>query len=155
VFSVSGLWHGANWTFIIWGTLFGVIYIVEKQLSKLLEIRKSENFSFLTILSIIKTYILVTLIWVFFRSEDLNQVSEIFTSIFNNFNFQDSFNVDLSVWLFLLFFIMSDVLFYNSRFDKWCGNMPLIIRWLVYIILIYSIIVFAGVEDFPFIYFQF
>jgi len=67
----------------------------------------------------------------------------------------DLFAVPSKTWIFLVFFILSDIVLYNTRFDKWCGTKPLLIRWGIYIVLIFSILVFSGVENFPFIYFQF
>jgi len=64
-------------------------------------------------------------------------------------------NIPMSTWFFLLVFIVSDVILYNKRFDKWVGNLPDVFRWSVYGFLLFAIIVFAGVENFPFIYFQF
>jgi hypothetical protein len=61
----------------------------------------------------------------------------------------------LSTWLFLLVFLISDLLLYNRRFDTWLDGVPYVGRWLIYGILLLGIIVFAGVENFPFIYFQF
>lgn len=63
VFFVSGLWHGANWTFIIWGIYHGLFIVVEKRfrLSK----RLGES------LSIFLTFFLIMIGWVFFRSENL------------------------------------------------------------------------------------
>lgn len=49
----------------------------------------------------------------------------------------------------------SDMILYNSRFDKWIGGVPCVFRWVIYAVLLFGIIVFAGVENFPFIYFQF
>jgi hypothetical protein len=54
-----------------------------------------------------------------------------------------------------MLFIASDILLYNKRFDSWVGGMPYLLRWVIYGVLIFGIIVFAGVENYPFIYFQF
>ena len=43
VFVVSGIWHGANWTFLIWGALYGVLYILEKVLNSALKLEKEHN----------------------------------------------------------------------------------------------------------------
>ncbi len=70
VFMVSGLWHGANWTFVIWGTMYGLIYLIEYWVGKLFPPKDNEGISFGNILRMIKNFVLVTLIWVFFRSPD-------------------------------------------------------------------------------------
>ena len=156
VFTVSGLWHGANWTFVIWGALFGFLFVSENLINKHLKIKRSEkNFSIKHILLALKTFVLVTLLWVFFRSQSFDQAINIFSLIFENFNVEDSFNVDIKIWIFLLLFIITDLFLYNNRFDKWCSSKSIPIRWSVYFILIFMIVVFSGAENYQFIYFQF
>lgn len=155
VFTVSGLWHGADWSFVIWGAVFGLIYLIEKQFNRHYQPAPSQKFTLKNLLLALKTFLLVTIIWIFFRSEDMSKVGDVFRSLVFNFDQADAFVVDIKIWIFLVIFIVSDILFYNSRFDKWCDNKPLYLRWLVYSVLIYSTLVFAGVEDYAFIYFQF
>lgn len=156
VFVVSGLWHGASWTFIIWGGMFGILYLSEAAINRFFRIGAVKTpFSAGHILLSMKTFLLVTLLWVFFRSSDFNQAIDVLQTLFMNWSVTDSFIVTPKVWILLVLFIISDMLFYNSRFDKWVSTKPMIVRWTVYALLIFSIIVFAGVENFPFIYFQF
>ncbi|MEZ5197696.1 MAG: MBOAT family O-acyltransferase [Bacteroidales bacterium] len=156
VFLVSGLWHGANWTFVIWGGMFGALYIAEYIINKFLRVYRTEkSFKSTHVFLAIKTFVLVTLLWVLFRSSNFHQATDVLSSMFNNWFVEDGFIVEPEVWFFLILFILSDIAFYNSRFDKWIDKKPLFLRWPVYALLIFSIIVFAGVENFPFIYFQF
>jgi D-alanyl-lipoteichoic acid acyltransferase DltB (MBOAT superfamily) len=155
VFMVSGLWHGANWTFVIWGAMYGVIYLIEHVTGKFLPIGTNKGISLVNIIRMLKNFFLVTIIWIFFRSPSIAEAGDIFSAIFNNGEVFDLFQVPGRIWIFLVFFILSDIVLYNTRFDKWCGERHLIIRWGVYFILIFSIIAFSGVENFPFIYFQF
>ena len=157
VFVVSGLWHGANWTFIIWGSLYGFIYLIEKLINSWLKIEKTYSaFSLGHILLALKTFTLVTFIWVFFRSRNFSDAINIFKLLFENTNVSVSqLDIPIYVWLFLGIFILSDIILYNNRFDSWIAKLSLAKRWTIYGILIFSIIVFAGVENFPFIYFQF
>lgn len=157
VFVVSGIWHGANWTFIIWGALFGIIYLIEKLINTRLNIEKKHRaFSPGHLLLACKTFVLVTFIWVFFRSQNLNEAIAILKFIFTGTEqINQALLVPGYVWFWLITFIVSDVLLYNKRFDFWLADLPLVGRWLIYGVLIFSIIVYAGVENFPFIYFQF
>jgi len=157
VFIVSGIWHGANWTFIIWGALYGVVYMLETLVNKAFKIKKEyKPYSLTHILLALKTFVFVTIIWVFFRSQSFNEAILIFKNILTNYNVNiDMLNIPVTTWTFLVFFIISDIVLYNSRFDKWINNIPLLPRWLIYSLLIFSIIVFAGVDNFSFIYFQF
>ncbi len=168
VFLLSGIWHGANWTFAIWGIFHGIILVIEKlfrkknknkNLEKSLEnnIEQKESLSkkIGNAFKIVFTFIIVSLLWVIFRAINMGQVKEIFTSIFTNTNVTDTFKVPIRVWIFLIIFIIIDIVLRNTRFDRWLNNKNIIFRWFIYLFLIFSIVVFASVESYPFIYFQF
>ncbi len=157
VFVVSGIWHGANWTFIIWGALYGITYLLEKAVDTVLKFEKNfAPFSWGHIFLALKTFILVTFIWVFFRSQSFDEAMLIFRLLFENFGIESqTLQIPVSTWFFLAVFILSDIVLYNKRFDTWAGSLPGIFRWGIYGFLTFAIIVFAGVENFPFIYFQF
>ena len=157
VFVASGIWHGANWTFLIWGFLYGLIYILERVFNDLFHITKKwKPYSIGHLFLALKTFVLVTLIWIFFRSQSFHEAIVMFQSIFsNNSTPKSSLIIPAFVWIFLGLFILSDFLFYNKRFDIQVNKIPFWGRWVVYAVLIFSIIVFSGVDNFPFIYFQF
>lgn len=85
-FAVSGLWHGANWTFIVWGTLHGLAQVGEKALGLDPKGRHSGKklMRHLKPLRIIITFLFVTFAWIFFRMPTLgdavNFISRIFTA---------------------------------------------------------------------------
>ena len=156
VFLISGFWHGANWTFIVWGGIFGVVYLIEHLLNKWFKIKShKKTFSIQHVLLAVKTFVIVTIAWVFFRSQNITEAFQILSSIFNNNINTSELIIPTFVWVYFLLFILSDFLLYNNRFDKWVSSMPYIGRWSIYGILLFSIISFASVEEFPFIYFQF
>jgi len=158
VFMLSGFWHGANWTFIFWGGAFAVIYIIEHLIRKTFTYDFSKNKLMNTLISgvrILKNFVLVTIIWVFFRSVDLKHIKLMYSSIIQNFNIKDDFFVDHRIWLFLALFILIDVVIRKSRFDTWCGNRSFVVRWAIYAVMLFLIVAFASVNSFPFIYFQF
>lgn len=158
VFILSGLWHGANWTFILWGFAHGTIFILENLVNRVLKLKKSENSVIASVtnaFNIVKTFVIVSFIWVLFRAKDFEQVKVIFKSILNNFKVEDSFSIEPKVWLFLGLFIIMDVLLFNTRFDLWCNKRHTVIRWSLYSVMIFLIIVFSSVNIMPFIYFQF
>ena len=158
VFVLSGIWHGAAWTFLLWGFAHGVLHIVEKALRKRMPLHETNN-KWLKIsvdaLCVAKTFVLVTLFWVMFRSTDFEHMKAIFTSAFTNFSGGEHLVVAPAVWLYLVLFILLDVLLFNTRFDAWCDNKPLAVRWLVYAVLVFMTIACSSVNSFPFIYFQF
>jgi alginate O-acetyltransferase complex protein AlgI len=158
VFIVSGLWHGANWTFILWGLAHGVIYLLEELTNKVLKFKIPDNKVLASVTNtflVIKTFVIVSFIWILFRAPSLSQVKVVCKSILHNFSIKDNFSVDLKVWLFFGLFILFDNLLFNSRFDRWCSDRKIVVRWSVYSAMIFMIIVFSSVNNFPFIYFQF
>ena len=158
VFVLSGIWHGAAWTFLFWGFAHGLLHIVEKALRNRFPY-KEPNSKCLSIsldaLRIAKTFVLVTLFWVMFRATDFANMRDIFAAAVSNFGGGQSLAVKPEVWLYLALFILSDLLLFNTRFDAWCEGKPMIVRWLVYALLIFLIIACSSVNSFPFIYFQF
>jgi alginate O-acetyltransferase complex protein AlgI len=67
VFLISGLWHGANWTFVFWGAYYGFFLCIEKALAGRISIPMSG------ILRQAVTFFIVTVGWVFFRSDSFGQ----------------------------------------------------------------------------------
>jgi len=88
-FLVSGLWHGANWTFIIWGTLHGFFQIIEKALmgNRLKAELKSglHKFTLIRGMRIILTFSLVSFAWIFFRMPTLDGAVNVIGRIFTDF----------------------------------------------------------------------
>lgn len=152
VFVLSGIWHGANWTFLLWGLAHGMLHIIEKVL------RRNERPTthwLVEGLRTVKTFLLVTLFWVFFRATDFGNMKDVFQAAVSQFGEGKNLEVDPKLWGFLGLFVLSDLLLYNKRFDSWCQGKPAIVRWGIYVVLVFCTIAFSCVENFPFIYFQF
>lgn len=156
VFTVSGLWHGANWTFLIWGTIWGILYLMEHYINKLFSFNHTaRDGSPRHFLMAFKTFAIATIAWIFFRSQNFEQAILVMKSIVKNLHSGNELMVQPRFYVLLLIFILSDIALFNNRFDKWSGKLNVLLRWCIYAFLIFATIVFAGVEDFPFIYFQF
>ncbi len=151
VFVLSGIWHGANWNFIIWGALFGVIYWIEKSIKL-----KGLSSKLLDVTLMLKTFIITSLIWVFFRSENLTDALNHF-SLAVNPSIKDSLElaIPITTAVMLFLFILSDILLYNKRFDIAVGKMNIVLRWGIYMTVVFCVIVFASVKSHNYIYFQF
>ena len=78
-FLVSGIWHGANWTFIVWGCMHGVCQIVEKILGQ----QKCNYGTFGKGVKIIITFLLVNFAWIFFRMPTLEEACKVIARIFD------------------------------------------------------------------------
>jgi D-alanyl-lipoteichoic acid acyltransferase DltB (MBOAT superfamily) len=166
IFIVSGFWHGANMTFIAWGTLHAFYFlplILSGVNRKHLDTAAKGNLfpSVKEISQILLTFALVTIGWIFFRAETLSQavdyLSEIFSpSFFSIPSFPFADRAKLTLLLVFLFMCM-----------EWTGrSLPYAIaatglrwkrplRWAFYSFLIFIIGMFMKTNETPFIYFQF
>ncbi|MBQ7846275.1 MAG: MBOAT family protein [Clostridia bacterium] len=79
VWLLTGVWHGANWTFILWGVLYGVLIIFEKLLGIPAKAKDNRGFGFLWR---ILTLLAVMLGWVLFRADDLGQAGAYIAAMF-------------------------------------------------------------------------
>lgn len=155
VFTVSGFWHGANLTFLIWGLIFAVSYLIENRFISNPK-NNSPTLTFQRVLLSIKTFVIITLAWVFFRSDSVSDALSVFSALVENHDYPlpDHLNGSF-LWGILLFFVLLDIRLFNSRYDRWVDQQKPLVRWTTYFVLLFGIIVFAGVADYPFIYFQF
>lgn len=158
VFVLSGIWHGAAWTFLLWGFAHGLLHIIEKALRNRFPSKESQS-KWVRIsvdaLCVLKTFVLVTLFWVVFRATDLEHLKAIFVTAFTNFGGGEQMSVKPGMWIYLGLFILSDIVLRNTRFDAWCEGKPMMVRWLIYAVLVFMVIACSSVKNFPFIYFQF
>jgi alginate O-acetyltransferase complex protein AlgI len=155
VFLVSGLWHGARWTFVIWGLLHGTLYVIEYFVSRKQAGEVSETNVFFSFLGSIKTFIIVSLVWVFFRAESMEKARLIFSSLFSNRNVGDTLKVNQAVWFLLALFIVFDLFLKDKKAQTWLAEKPFAFRWSVYAVLLFGVLALSGTENLPFIYFQF
>ncbi len=92
VWFLTGLWHGANWTFVLWGCYFGVFIIIERYILKDLVEKVPDR------LRVCITFLLVVLGWVLFRANSLNAAVEYYSILFG---FGDNPLVDSNLDLFI------------------------------------------------------
>jgi alginate O-acetyltransferase complex protein AlgI len=171
VFLISGLWHGANWTFIIWGALHAVFLIVSELRKKYINplIKFDLNFDFLNVLL---TFLLVSFAWIFFRANSIDQALHICKVIFNVYDpyyFQiyksnlyglPGTIFGLSNWKFFMsltvipFLFYSDYLISSKKMNVLINSKPMY-SWSIYYILILLILLFGVFDTNQFIYFQF
>jgi alginate O-acetyltransferase complex protein AlgI len=154
IFFVSGLWHGASWTFVVWGLLHGIVYLLERGFSKLFSFKIKQEFSLLNLLLGIKTFFVVSFIWIFFRAESFNKAKQVIKALMGN---GEKSLLHTSVY-YALFLIVVLLLFDASsrnRIDLWLGHKKASLRWALYGVLVFFILALSGIENLPFIYFQF
>ena len=158
VFTVCGIWHGANWTFMIWGFAYGVLLILERGLRNIHFFDKIENKTgriLVKIGNVAKTFVMVTLLWSVFRAPTFGTLRDLFAALFQNGTMSHQLQIAPVAWIALALFVVADIIIRKSRFDVWCGQQKAVVRWLVYGMLIFAILTLSSVEQYPFIYFQF
>ncbi len=176
VFLASGLWHGANFTFVVWGGFHGALQIFEsifapiknKILNKIKINETGRGFKFF---SGVITFMLVCVSWVFFRADSVLQSLVIIKNIFVDFNIWafwdgslytlglDKYDFNLAV-IAIGILIFTDVLREkNIALRSMVLKQNIVLRWAFYYALIFGILVFGyygyGYNSADFIYFQF
>jgi len=183
VFVVSGIWHGANFTFIVWGAIHGLVYLTEILFTK--QNKRPTKNAFVVGLKWTKTFLVVNLAWVFFRSDSIANVylsiSRIFGHTPTHLTYQNIAQIEKSnpsdvslnyftqyaenlnksldinpVFIGLIALLLGfDLWIQQSRFDKKVQNYPFAVRWGMYSVLIFCIMALSGSDFYQFIYFQF
>jgi D-alanyl-lipoteichoic acid acyltransferase DltB (MBOAT superfamily) len=161
VFLISGIWHGANWTFFIWGALNGfylVFAIITQQKRDSFNslIFKSQSNFFLNFLKIITTFFLSAFAWIFFRANNVKDAFLIIKKIFT----ETHFNLFLNWEVFFAAILGLTVLFLKElREEYFVKKFSFLkntsIRLTIYAFLIILIILFGVFDSGQFIYFQF
>jgi D-alanyl-lipoteichoic acid acyltransferase DltB (MBOAT superfamily) len=174
VFVISGLWHGAAITFIIWGAIHGLILIFEKASFKLKNIffdliGLKKSTPFFNLFFGLLTFLIVCLAWIFFRANSLSDALIIINGVFNKFDLGDIFIKETYLIGFktnefrilicsIIVLLFAEVLHKKYSLVKRLNSQVLIFRWFVYFLLVFAIIVFGKYGDDiieEFIYFQF
>lgn len=150
VFLLSGLWHGANWTFVVWGALHGLFVILLVQNNGVLKEGRS---AIVTTLRVVANFILVTFLWIFFRSENLGNAIGYIQQIFS---FRGGTNyIGISKVEFLFSWAMIIIMMLRERYIE-SHYISSNSKFYLYTTLMVLICYFFGVFiENQFIYFQF
>lgn len=146
VFLLSGLWHGANYTFIAWGALHGLYYLIER--FSPLKIGSSLLKGFITFAG-------VGFAWIFFRANDFTQATEVIKGMFGRLEGERQLDTPVFVFLLLAIFGFMEIARSDKRFDAFCASFPVVKRWALYVFLLFCILALSGSEYQAFIYFRF
>jgi len=164
IFLVSGFWHGANWTFILWGGIHALCYIPQvfsKTNRRFLDWVAKDKYipSLYELYRMLLTFFIVTIAWIFFRA---SSISEAFNYIINMFNANsklDSYDLlDITLLNYIVPFVLIMLAFewFNRAFEYGLKKMPsnFFVRYSIYILLSLTILQYLYGEN-EFIYFQF
>lgn len=160
VFLVSGLWHGANWTFIVWGLLHGIFFIAPLAWSNARQGSRELTFAeqpwWQRALKMILTFHLVCVAWVFFRAESIGDAWLIITKIFQSvvsLEFAGPATTKPLPWIALLL----GVEWLAKNHEHGLNKLPLPkpVRWGFYYAMVLAVLYVTPLNYVPFIYFQF
>ena len=158
VFVISGLWHGANWTFVVWGTMHGLFYMAE-----LINSKRGKPFKVIKPIGWIYLILFHTFSLIAFRALNVNDLRMIYTKIFSCFNaghlvselrlVSDIFPLCIALALVLFLFakeLNEEYAFFNKikLYDK-------LLRPIFYMALFLVIFLLGMFNANQFIYFQF
>ena len=154
VFLVSGIWHGAAWTFIIWGLIHGIFQIIEHYTIDKKEIKNH----FIRFTQGCLLFIVVTIAWTFFRANNIDHAITILSSLKNiEIPLFTMFATQwMLMWGVLFVFIISELLLYK-RYIKIIeqGDNPFLWNNLIFWISCVSMMTLLGKSGASFVYFQF
>lgn len=165
-FLVSGLWHGANWTFVIWGALHGAYLVLaimtQKSRDKLAQ--KSGLYKIPHLNSLINltwTFVLVYLAWIFFRANNVNDAFLIIGNILNPqtwggeiqlFNFVSDFYLS---FILIGVLIIIEILWEKYQLIDKLQAQSRLVKWILMVVVLLAIIILGKWDQSDFLYFQF
>jgi|WetSurMetagenome_2_1015567.scaffolds.fasta_scaffold04769_7 alginate O-acetyltransferase complex protein AlgI len=160
-----GLWHGANWTFLVWGGLhafflsfaFATIKY-RRRITKSVGIEKSTLDKYT---KIFLTFIFISFAWIFFRANNLNDAGYIVMNLFSNFNtvsVMRIFSSSTNLYIVILLIIILEMIHFIQRKEGllvFLNKRPLWQRWGIYYSFVFMILIFGKFDSATFIYTKF
>lgn len=148
-FLVSGIWHGANWTFIVWGVIHGFAQIIEKAFG----LNKKESKGFVKALRIVVTFVIVTIAWIFFRMPTIGDAVKFFGHAFSDVSMPEVLSVtNFAIYVMaiaLVFFKEAREEFFSTKM-KFLGNRY--VKWAEYVLIFCLILLCGALDSGSFIY---
>ena len=167
VFLVSGIWHGADWTFIVWGLIHGfysVFSLITKNTGQQIALKAglARYPKMHGLFQLAVTFTFVTFAWIFFRANSLSDAVYVVANLFRGWSLNFS-GVNIGVGWFGLFYAFGLIFFLefihmmqrHVGMRQFLSEKPLWMRWLIYLILILAILLLGVFGENVFIYFQF
>ncbi|MFD2823330.1 MBOAT family protein [Lacinutrix iliipiscaria] len=161
IFIVSGFWHGANWTFIIWGAL-NALYFLPLLLMKKNRVNTDVVAQHTRLPSVKEffqiglTFLLTVLAWIFFRAETITEAADYIYRLFNRSMFSLPEIRPTFIFILLLGFLIVEWTGRKQQYaiEKLWLKYPKVVQWVIYYVIVMIIFLYGGREQ-EFIYFQF
>jgi alginate O-acetyltransferase complex protein AlgI len=165
VFLVSGLWHGAAWTFVIWGALHGLYLLFELSTSGLRSrarsaLRLDRTPRLLAAFQIVLVFHLVAIGWLFFRANSFADATTLLMNLFQPSSGVvlrrfDAYEITLSVTLIAVLCVIHALQKEEPNTGDWISRLPTAARWPMSYAFCVALLLFGEFEVSEFIYFQF
>jgi alginate O-acetyltransferase complex protein AlgI len=165
-FSVSGLWHGANWTYVIWGFLNG-LYLVVGTLTKKwrnriwVSVGLHENTVIRKAIMLMTTFVLTCVAWIVFRARNMDDAIYVFTHLASDWNFHHIATQQFFLRQLPVAFAAILALEIGQLWNKVVSipslvlRLPTPARWALYTGFVMAVVLFGVYRQMQFIYFQF
>lgn len=154
-FLVSGIWHGANWTFIVWGIMHGMLQIIEKALGW--QKYEGNNWA-VKVLRICVTFLLVNFAWVFFRMPNIGDAFSVIGKMFTDMGSLELTGLEIYTILILIVGLGA-LIFKDTKDEFFAAKLTFLqkgfFRWTIYILLFAMILTFGVLDSGQFIYVNF
>lgn len=156
---LGGLWHGASWNFVIWGGLHGAYLCLERLTARIWEILRLDRFRVMTAwLSVIATFLLVNIAWVFFRAKTLTGALGIVRAMFA-FSLDKGPLTTLAIVTSLGVTVVTLAIHWflcEQSLEAWVANLhPLLFATCLSMMIVLIVVCATTGQDRAFIYFQF
>ncbi|MCB1158912.1 MAG: MBOAT family protein, partial [Leptospiraceae bacterium] len=172
---LGGIWHGANWTFVVWGAFHGLFLAIERfiifntekrknvemveirELSLWQEVKRNITLKIISVLKVLFTFFLVSVLWVFFRAENFTIAAEFLGGIFSfRRGLELSYSMEKKFYLIFSFVFISHIIgtFYKEVLERILIE-PLKFRHLFFLAILTIVVVLLSDRAKPFIYFVF
>jgi D-alanyl-lipoteichoic acid acyltransferase DltB (MBOAT superfamily) len=162
---LCGLWHGANWTFVLWGGLHGLFLILSFATRKARKKWRKKIIgpnlkTFYKGVRILFTFSCVSFIWIFFRANSLTDAFYIITHLLDGFETLPALFLDKKLEFFVAlisvgFMFLVHWLQPHDGIRRLFSEKPVLFRWVFYMLLVLSIMNLGEFNELPFIYVQF
>ena len=165
-FLISGLWHGANWTFVVWGGLHGLGQIAERVWNRYFPPKKERG-----VIRVLVTFAFVTFAWLFFRANDMGDALYVLAHMFDGVTRPVEYakncylafkgagliqSTELKLvffWIFLL--VAHDFIALKTDVAQWLGRFQKPVRYAFYFALLFIVLYSRQLGQYDFVYFQF
>lgn len=150
VFAISGLWHGADWTFVTWGTVNGLMLLPFVFLKKT---SYSDHARLRDIPKCLLTFMIFALIFLSFRSPNITHLEECISTLIHGSYL--TMPMGISALYYIVPFLITEWLGHKHEFPIMTLKMPTVARWAIYWALLVIIAFYGAKADIQYIYFQF